>query len=431
MAKLEIEKRYLIDSYNIFTFLKKHKISYTVSDIEQFYLKATPKETLRYRKEGRRFLKNIKKGGGLVREELEFEVGKKEYYLAKTSNKNGVIKKKRVKFNINGCSFELDIFSGKLKGLSILETEFNSVEEAKRFIMPKPLKPFIIKEITNEAVYSNGALSRSMQIPLRDDSYISLKEIISSYKAYKPKFNLYISATEDTSYVFHNYLYKFYVALKLNLKKYAETFELKYLKVGIKSANRLKWLLFSFKNYLIDKNLIEALFNLNSFLQEAQKIAKLDRNFKLMLKYKPKFKVENQLLALKILIKIAQKLKHKKESFFECYSFKDLDRLEGLLNGIEAKKSLRLPFYYAKHKVLKKRLHFYKKAKNKEERFKEAKLLKTAAKFFKAKVKVKKFKKFKRVKRVESLTETIGRLGFKKDELADIIKVIKLNRVKL
>ncbi len=419
MKNLEIERRYLFDAYGIYDLLKENGISFIISDLEQFYLKATPSETLRYRKEDNSYIKNIKKGGGLAREEFEQKVSKKEYKQAKKQNSGGIIKKKRFKFRIDGYKFELDIFKGKLKGLSILEIEFDSLKEAHKFKMPKLLSPFVIKEVTNEAIYTNGALSRSMRIPLRDDSYISLKEIISSQKVKKPKFDLYISATEDTSYVFHNYLHRFFVTFKLNLKEFAKNKEIKPLKRALKAALILKKLLLGFRKYLKDKNTIEALFNLNSFLLEAQRIADLEQSFKLLLEKKQNYPMHLQPKVLRILIKLAQKLKRKKDNLLECYPLKELESLEKHLENIENKKSLKVPYYYAKHKILEKRVKQLKKEIN------QIRITKTIAKFFNVKVKVKGYKKLKQQEKMEKLIENIKKLDFDKRDKKEILRGLR------
>jgi len=83
VSHLEIEKRYLCNAKDLIQYLQKNEISYIIQKLEQFYLIAKPGETLRYRKEDNRYLKNQKLGGGLVREEKEKEISKKAYLKAK------------------------------------------------------------------------------------------------------------------------------------------------------------------------------------------------------------------------------------------------------------------------------------------------------------------------------------------------------------
>jgi len=366
LSKLEIERRYLFNSCNIDKLFKKEGISYIISNMEQFYLKATSEETLRFRKEDDKYIKNIKRGSGLVREEIEEEIPKSSFLEAKSLNLGAVIKKDRFKFIIEGNRFELDIFKDNFKGLAILEIEFKNLKEAQNFKMPTILKSRIVKEITNESIYSNGALSRSNKIPLRSDSYISLKENLQNLDIVKKaKFNLYISEYEDTSMAFKNYIEYFLNSFVANYTAYLKDKDLDSLLLAIKTAKRVKSLLSGFRRYIAGKHYINIFFNINNFLLTAQEVYDLNVSFKKLLKDKSKLDINSQTDTLKLLIKIAQELKIKKDNFENCFSLKDLEKLKNMFIYLHTQ-NLNIPYVYAREVVLKKELKEIKKLHNQQ-----------------------------------------------------------------
>ena len=433
MANLEIERRYLFNSCNVKKLLKRNGISYIISHMEQFYLKATSEETLRFRREDSSYIKNIKKGSGLVREEFESEVSKKEYKDAKALNLGGVIKKERIKFIIDGNRFELDIFKGKLEGMSILEIEFASLKEAQKFEMPKLISSFIIKEITDEPIYTNGALSKSMQIPLRDDSFISLKEVLESSKILKPKFDLYVADFEDSSLAFSNYLQRFFATFELNYSNFLESLEIEHLNRAIKAIESIKSLIIGFRNYINKDNYIEILFNINNFLLATNKITELETSFKELLKIKHTFKEKKQTDILKALIKLAQDLKIEKDNLPTLYSEKFISKLEFSLEQLQLKKSAKIPFVYAKSVILENEIKelskLSKTSKNIKEIYAKFKTIKHLAKLFNAKIKNSNYKAIKKQYRYKESIECIDRKKIDKPIKKSVIKSFK-NRLK-
>jgi len=366
LSKLEIERRYLFNSCNIDKLFKKEGISYIISNMEQFYLKATSEETLRFRKEDDKYIKNIKKGSGLVREEIEEDISKSSFLEAKSLNLGAIIKKERFKFIIDGNRFELDIFKDNFKGLAILEIEFKNLKEAQNFKMPTVLKSRIVKEITNESIYSNGALSRSNKIPLRSDSYISLKENLKNPNiVQKAKFNLYISEYEDTSMAFKNYIEYFLASFVANYTAYLKDKDLDSLLLAIKAAKRIKSLLSGFRRFIAGKYYINIFFNINNFLLSVQEVYNLSISFKTLLKNKNKIDANSQTDILKLLIKIAQELKVKKDNFESSFSLKDLEKLKNMFIYLHTQ-NLNIPYVYAREIVLKKELKDIKKLHNQQ-----------------------------------------------------------------
>lgn len=365
MSHLEIEKRYLVRSGNIVKILENDFVDYTTLDIEQFYLLATKDKTLRYRKEGERYIKNSKKGSGLVREEREEEVSKKEYKEAKSKNSGAIIKKVRYRFEINGYCFELDIFKCALKGLKILEIEFPDIETAKRFKIPEILEPLIIREITNEAIYSNGALSRSNKIPLREDSKLSLNEIVTSNELKKPKFNIYISEYENTALALENMLQRVLITFKLQVGLFLESANLYHVKVAHKALYRYRSLLKGFKKYIDSKSYDEKLFALDSLILLFDKSLNIDKSFKELLACKREFSKDMQNEVLKTLIDLARLKRKEKERLLKLNLTARVDTFERI--PLKYKKSLEKPFEYIAFKVKDKNLSILKKSIKKED----------------------------------------------------------------
>ncbi len=161
---IEIERRFLLLPCSVKKFLKKKHIIYSRESIEQVYIKSDELGAERFRRAGNRYIHTIKTGSGLQRQEIEEYVSYKEYQDAKLKNPN-IIKKIRCRFELDGYEFELDIFKDRLKGLNILEIEFDDLNSAKSFKMPDVLSQIVISEVTDDRRFTNGYLSKSMTIP--------------------------------------------------------------------------------------------------------------------------------------------------------------------------------------------------------------------------------------------------------------------------
>jgi adenylate cyclase len=402
VSHLEIEKRYLVRSGNIVKILENDFVDYTTLDIEQFYLLATMDKTLRYRKEGERYIRNSKKGAGLVREEREEEVTEKEYKEAKSKNSGAIIKKVRYKFEINGYCFELDVFKGALKALRILEIEFPDIETAKRFKMPEILNPLIIREITNEAIYSNGALSRSNKIPLREDSKLSFNEIVTSNAIEKPKFNIYISEYENASLALENTLQRLFLTFKLQIGLFLERANLYHVKVAHKALYRYRSLLKGFKKYIDSKSYDEKLFALDSLILIFDKSFNIAKSFKELLACKREFSKEVQNEVLKTLIDLARLKREEKERLLNLNLSVRVDNFDRI--PLKYKKSFKKPFEYIAFKVKEKNLSILKKSIKKDDNltlFFKLKRYKHLMEFFKEEFSRKGYKKLKKALIIE------------------------------
>ncbi|WP_456450492.1 CHAD domain-containing protein [Hydrogenimonas sp.] len=165
MKHLEIERRYLLYPCSAKRLLEKLGVAYEALSLRQFYLVADAKRVERYRQVGKRYILTRKRGSGLSREEEEHAIDRETFEEALAKNEGGLIVKKRFVFTYEGRRYELDSFRKRLKGLNILEIEFASVQEARAFELPEPLARVAAAEVTERPDFTNGAISRSMQIP--------------------------------------------------------------------------------------------------------------------------------------------------------------------------------------------------------------------------------------------------------------------------
>jgi CHAD domain-containing protein/CYTH domain-containing protein len=163
---MEIERKYLVVPCDMVGFLERYAIEYESVPMEQYYLNSSEEGSERYRRIGDRYVHTVKKGGGLVREEYEEDVSYEEYISQMRHSRGGILKKTRYLFRMDGYLFELDSFAGELDGLNMLEVEFDSIEDAENFSPPPLLKRIILSDVTGEGRFTNGAISKTMRLPV-------------------------------------------------------------------------------------------------------------------------------------------------------------------------------------------------------------------------------------------------------------------------
>jgi|GEM_PF-1028568 CYTH domain-containing protein len=163
---IEIERRFLLLPMNVEEVLNEQDLLFKKIKIEQFYVSSSEDAVERYRHSGSRFVHTKKVGFGMMREEFESEVSEEVYLKQKEKNQNkNLIKKIRYLAHCEDNILEIDVFEGALKGLVILEVEFYSKDDSKKFTLPRFLRDFFVKEITLHREFTNGYLSKIMRIP--------------------------------------------------------------------------------------------------------------------------------------------------------------------------------------------------------------------------------------------------------------------------
>lgn len=98
----------------------------------------------------------FKSDGTLARQEFELEIPQWVFCSLKLIAKNPIRKKITLAGN-HYFQVEFHIYSGSLKGLIIMEYEFASEEEAKKFSPPDGLD--IVSEVTDDLRYKNKNLA--------------------------------------------------------------------------------------------------------------------------------------------------------------------------------------------------------------------------------------------------------------------------------
>lgn len=110
---------------------------------------------VRIRKEGREAYLTVKGAGDLERKETEIRLSQKQLKTLWHLTKDRRIEKMRYKIRLDKKFAYLDIYRGKLRGLKIVEVEFNSIKEANNFMPPD----WFGKEVTYDRWYKNKNLA--------------------------------------------------------------------------------------------------------------------------------------------------------------------------------------------------------------------------------------------------------------------------------
>jgi CHAD domain-containing protein/CYTH domain-containing protein len=103
--------------------------------------------------------KTVKKGAGIVREEIEKEIPKKTYKKKRKKHLGKIIRKTRYIMQEDGLHYDIDIYSGELAGLHTLEVEFPDLSTLRKYQAPEEIAPYLLEDVTEDARYKNGYLA--------------------------------------------------------------------------------------------------------------------------------------------------------------------------------------------------------------------------------------------------------------------------------
>ncbi len=146
----EIERKFLVKE------MPAGLGSYPAYEISQGYLAVTGDETeIRIRWKGNKYYETVKSGEGLKRKEVEIELGEKEFNALWPLTEGKRVEKTRYEIPYGAHLIELDVYSGALEGLVVVEVEFGSEEESARFDPPD----WFGSEVTGDVRYSNRSLA--------------------------------------------------------------------------------------------------------------------------------------------------------------------------------------------------------------------------------------------------------------------------------
>lgn len=127
--------------------------------IRQGYITA-PEDSaeIRIRQKETLFLMTVKKGKGMVREEIEFGIDAETFHRLWMLTRGQQVAKVRYKMRLdNGQTAEIDSFEGALAGLVLCEVEFADQGQAQNFVPPG----WFGQEVTMNPAYKNSWLARN------------------------------------------------------------------------------------------------------------------------------------------------------------------------------------------------------------------------------------------------------------------------------
>ena len=175
---LEIERKFLLKNSQILDFLKEAGLVFKHLEISQFYTKITQNEEIRFRSEEGKFIKTLKVGKDLIREENEEFCEKAEFKKALKNRIGRVITKDRYIFRLNNNPCNIDIFKDDLNGLCTFEIEFSDENEAVYFKLPPFLEQFCQADVTCDKRYKNKFLA----IHANENEQIDYKRAYNVFK---------------------------------------------------------------------------------------------------------------------------------------------------------------------------------------------------------------------------------------------------------
>ena len=147
--KKKIERKYLIDT------LPDHLEQYECRQIEQGYLNTDP--VVRIRKSNDKYTLTYKGAGLMCREEYNLSLNSESFAHLKKKIDGILSEKKRYLIPLTEkLTIELDVFEGELAPLVLAEVEFETKEEAERFVPPA----WFGEDVTFSSKYHNSTLSK-------------------------------------------------------------------------------------------------------------------------------------------------------------------------------------------------------------------------------------------------------------------------------
>ncbi len=164
MGSIEIERKYLMVPFMAEKLLGEQEIEYKKERVQQYYISSPEEPYTRYRHKGDHYYRTVKRGEGIIREEREEEIDRNLFEANLTFIVGRPVDKIRYTFDYLGDTYELDIFAGTLRGLVYLEIEFDSFECAHDFILPELFLTLCYRDVSEEGMLSNYALSTTEHI---------------------------------------------------------------------------------------------------------------------------------------------------------------------------------------------------------------------------------------------------------------------------
>lgn len=150
MTNLEIERKFLLSEAPA-EFLS----GASGEEILQGYLIVDQNRELRIRRRGQSCWMTLKQGDGLARYERECRIADEQFDMLWPLTEGRRVEKTRYAVENSSLTYEIDIFSGALAPLIMLEIEFDSIQASADFTPPES----VIKEVTEDKNYKNASLA--------------------------------------------------------------------------------------------------------------------------------------------------------------------------------------------------------------------------------------------------------------------------------
>jgi len=148
MAK-EIERKWLVREIPSLGEIPREQI------IQGYLAISSDGTEVRVRRKGDEFVQTVKSRGGLARDEIEVEISPDQFRALWPATEGRRLEKTRYALEWNGYPLELDVYKGSLAGLAVVELEFESADESKRFSPPA----WFGDEVTEDRRYKNSSLA--------------------------------------------------------------------------------------------------------------------------------------------------------------------------------------------------------------------------------------------------------------------------------
>ena len=126
------------------------------ASLRQAYVAVEGDVEVRVRSDGTHHVLTVKAGAGLERDEIEVAIDSAVFADLWRLAGDRHLEKTRHRVDLDGLTAELDLYTGALAGLAVVEVEFASRPEAEAFDPPG----WFGAELTGAAGWSNAALAR-------------------------------------------------------------------------------------------------------------------------------------------------------------------------------------------------------------------------------------------------------------------------------
>ena len=157
----EIERKFYINSFDVPDEILAELVhSGNHTFIRQGYIRVDdPEERVREKVSAsgtKSYVRTIKTGSGLSREENEWDISQEEFEKAWEKTEGRRVEKTRYKYPmVGGLVAEVDFYSNDLIGLVTAEVEFPDLRSAQEFVPPKWFR----KDVTDDPKFKNKSLA--------------------------------------------------------------------------------------------------------------------------------------------------------------------------------------------------------------------------------------------------------------------------------